>query len=615
MRAEVIAVGSELLTPFHIDTDSLFITGKLNEIGIGLQAKAVAGDDRAALKAVVADALERCDLLILTGGLGPTDDDLTREVVAELLNRPLEYHEQIFRGIEARFASRGLKAPDINRRQAMVPAGAAVLPNPNGTAPGLWLEHDGRMIALLPGPPRELKPMFEQVVRERLAAHAGRVCMLRRLLRIAGQSESSVEERMQPLYARWLSQAVPVSTTILASLGQIELHLTASAASAQLADAMLDAAARDAQAVLGQDIFTVSGESMPEVVGALCRRRRLRITAAESCTGGLVMTRLTDVPGSSEYVDEGIVVYSNQAKTARLGVPAALIAAHGAVSEPVARAMAEGAIRLAQADVSRRDHRNRRPVRRNAGQAGRHRRDCGRVESPGGGGHPRAHVPVRRRAGDGPLPGLPGGARHGSPLAHGCRGVKRLFAAVDLDEPTRRAVSALRTALETQLAGPVRGALRASWVDPHRIHITVEFLGDCDAACEDEARRAFELPLELPPFALTLAGLGAFPPAGPPRVLWLGVALGERELTRVREIVRRRLRGTREGVDRERFHPHVTLARFRSRVPRTVLVGLRALDAPAGPCLIDRVTLYESRVSPRGPSYQALATAPLKTSS
>jgi nicotinamide-nucleotide amidase len=352
MKAEVIAVGSEMLTPTHVDTNSLFITERLNEIGIDLQSKAVAGDDRDVLRAIVSDALERTDLLILTGGLGPTDDDLTRDVVADLIGRPLEYHAHIFEAIEKRFAFRGLRTPEINRRQAMVPQGAAVLPNANGTAPGLWIEHGRKLIVLLPGPPRELKPMFETVIRERLLAHVGASRLFRRVLRITGQSESYVEEKMQPLYARWLAAHTKITTTILASLGQIELHLTAIAGSADEGHRALAGAVADVRDTLGRDLFSTNGETMQQIVGALLRDRGFRIAAAESCTGGLVMARLTEVPGSSDYVDRGVVVYSNRSKIELLGVPASLIDAHGAVSAPVAEAMASGMARLAGTDVA-----------------------------------------------------------------------------------------------------------------------------------------------------------------------------------------------------------------------------------------------------------------------
>ncbi|MEO5742607.1 MAG: nicotinamide-nucleotide amidohydrolase family protein, partial [Vicinamibacterales bacterium] len=236
--------------------------------------------------------------------------------------------------------------------QAMVPKGAAVLPNPNGTAPGLWIEHEQKLIVLLPGPPRELKPMFEAVIQERLLGHVGASRLFRRLLRVTGQSESYIEEKMQPLYAKWLSAPTRITTTILASLGQIELHLTAIAPSADDGRHALDAAVADVRASLGRDLFSTNSETMQQIVGELLRSRGLKIAAAESCTGGLVMTRLTEVPGSSDYVDRGVVVYSNQSKTEMLGVPAALITAHGAVSEPVAEAMASGMIRAARTDVA-----------------------------------------------------------------------------------------------------------------------------------------------------------------------------------------------------------------------------------------------------------------------
>lgn len=352
MKAEIVAVGSEMLTPTHIDTNSLYITERLNELGIHLQGKCVAGDDREVLKAIVSDALDRSDLLILTGGLGPTDDDVTRDVVAELIDKPLEFHASIFEAIDKRFAARGLRTPQINRRQAMVPQGAAVLPNGNGTAPGLWIEHQKKLIVLLPGPPRELKPMLESVIQDRLIGHVGALRLFRRVLRVTGQSESSVEEKMQPLYAKWLSAPVKITTTILASLGQIELHLTAIASSADEGHRALDTAVSEVEAVLGRDLFSTNGQTMQQVVGELCRTRGFRISAAESCTGGLVMTRLTEVPGSSDYVDRGVVVYSNQSKTDLLGVPERLIAEHGAVSEPVAEAMAREMARRAGSDLA-----------------------------------------------------------------------------------------------------------------------------------------------------------------------------------------------------------------------------------------------------------------------
>jgi len=232
--------------------------------------------------------------------------------------------------------------PEINRRQAMVPRGATVLPNPNGTAPGLWMERGETAIALLPGPPREMKPMLEAVIAERLAPKAGGRRLFRRVLKITGRAESDVDAQAQPVYGQWTAQPVPISTTILAVLGQIELHLTAEAVSQADADRALAAAVRELQQTLGPAVYSTDGRPLEAVVGDLLRERHLTIAVAESCTGGLLASRLTDVPGSSDYVERGVVCYSNRSKTELAGVPEAMIAEHGAVSEPVALAMAEG---------------------------------------------------------------------------------------------------------------------------------------------------------------------------------------------------------------------------------------------------------------------------------
>jgi competence/damage-inducible protein CinA-like protein len=342
MKASILAVGSEMLTPFRVDTNSLFITERLNAIGYDVRMKAVVGDDVGELARVIGGALEWAHLIVITGGLGPTEDDVTREAVAQVLHTPLDVDEAIVGRIRDRFARRGLTMPEINRRQAMVPRGATVLPNPNGTAPGLWAEQGSTALVLLPGPPREMKPMLEAVIAERLAPKAGGRGLFRRVLKISGRAESDVDAQAQPVYSKWTAQAVPISTTILAVLGQIELHLTASAERQSDADIALDEAVRQLQDVLGPSVYSVDGRALETVVGDLLRERHLTIAVAESCTGGLLASRLTDVPGSSDYVDRGVVCYSNRAKTELAGVPEALIREHGAVSEPVALAMAEG---------------------------------------------------------------------------------------------------------------------------------------------------------------------------------------------------------------------------------------------------------------------------------
>ena len=349
--AEIIAVGSELLTPFRSDTNSLFLTARLNELGIVVRGKSIVGDDAADLAAAVEAALARVDLLVACGGLGPTDDDLTRETVAGVLGLPLSEDGVIVERLRTRFATRGWTMPENNRRQARVPAGAVVLDNPRGTAPGLWLERGGQVIVLLPGPPRELEPMFTALARTRLAARAAPERLYRRVLRVAGRGESHVEELAHPVYDRWRRADPAVATTVLASPGLVELHLSTRAASQPVATTALDGATAELARVLGEHLFSTDGRSLPQVVGELLERDGCRVAVGESCTGGLVTARLVDVPGSSRYVATGVVAYSNEIKRTVLGVDPVLLEAHGAVSEEVAVAMAEGARRVGATDV------------------------------------------------------------------------------------------------------------------------------------------------------------------------------------------------------------------------------------------------------------------------
>jgi nicotinamide-nucleotide amidase len=354
--AEVIAVGSEMLGWTRTDTNSLYVADRLSSIGIDLRVKTVVGDERDDLASVVRQALDRVDVVVLTGGLGPTDDDLTRDVVSEVLERPMSIDESIVAKIRARFERRGLTMPDVNRRQALVPRGAVVLDNPNGTAPGLFIEHAGargpQAIVLLPGPPREMQPMLDRVCSGRLAALAGGERMYRTSLFLTGRGESHVEQKVQPIYSRWRDEERPIVTTILAAMGQIELHLSVRDSDEARARARLARARDELLAVVAEDVYSTDGRVMEEVVGDLLKSRGYTVAAAESCTGGLFSSRLTDIAGSSAYVRCGVVAYANEEKTSLIGVPADLIAAHGAVSEPVAVAMAEGIRERSGADVA-----------------------------------------------------------------------------------------------------------------------------------------------------------------------------------------------------------------------------------------------------------------------
>ncbi len=352
LRAAIIAVGSELLTPFRTDTNSLFITSRLNDLGVEVVVKVVVGDRRDELAAVVGESLRRADLLVLTGGLGPTSDDVTRQAVSDALSLPLDEDAGIVERIRQRFARRGMEMPAVNRVQAQVMRGAVVLSNDNGTAPGQWIERGSQVVLLLPGPPREMRPMLDAVLTERFEPRASGARLYRRVVKIAGRTESDVEQVTQPVYSRFAVWQPPVATSILAAPGQIELHFSVRAENVERGDAILDRATSEILAVVGDDAFSTDGRSLEQVVGDLLRGRGWRIATAESCTGGLVASRLTDVPGSSDYLERGVVAYSNRAKTELLGVPEDVISTHGAVSEAVGEAMAAGMRTRAGVDVA-----------------------------------------------------------------------------------------------------------------------------------------------------------------------------------------------------------------------------------------------------------------------
>ncbi len=345
--AEIIAVGSELLTPEKTDTNSLWLTEKLNESGVEVMLKTIVGDDEARLEEVIRDALKRSDVVITTGGLGPTEDDITRPVAARAVDRELVYRPELEDELRERFRRWGREMPEINKRQAYAIDGTEILPNPNGSAVGMLFEDNGKLFIVLPGPPRELKPMFESYIVGRIRELAGDVVVRRRVLKVSGMGESAVDEAISPIYRAFEG----VQTSILFNKSEVEVHLTAKAESEGQASALLDELARRLSDVLGTSLFSSNGELLEEVVGSMLRENGITLAVAESCTGGLIAMRLTDVPGSSAYFLEGVVTYSNDAKMHTLDVPKNTLVEHGAVSAETAEAMAQGVRELAGSDI------------------------------------------------------------------------------------------------------------------------------------------------------------------------------------------------------------------------------------------------------------------------
>jgi nicotinamide-nucleotide amidase len=342
MIAEIIAAGSEMLTPFRQDTNSLYLTAQLNDLGVSVAFKTIVGDNPAHLTGAARNAIARADIILFSGGLGPTEDDLTRECAAAALGISLRRDPETLTGLYKRYAARRIVMPPNNAKQADVLEGATILENKNGSAPGQYLDTtvDGhrKIVILLPGPPKELKALYEEACRPLLAASLPPRHLAKRLLRMALIPESQVDARTAPIYQRYPD----VETTILAGSAEIQLHFIATKPSLAEAQARVDELTAKIELEMDDAIFSSHGESLEEVVLLMLGMRHLDLATAESCTGGLVAQRLTAIAGSSRYFLGGAVVYSDALKTIFAGVPPATVTTYGPVSPETATALAEG---------------------------------------------------------------------------------------------------------------------------------------------------------------------------------------------------------------------------------------------------------------------------------
>jgi nicotinamide-nucleotide amidase len=338
LSAEIIAIGSELLTPRFKDTNSLYLTEQLNAIGIPVVMKTIVGDDEHYLEDAIRHSLARTPILITIGGLGPTEDDVTRKVVGRVLQRQLVLNDEILAKLQRRFKARGVEMPANNARQALVLAGSEILENHNGTAPGLWIRAEKNHVILLPGPPSELKPLFETSCMPRLHEMAGGMALARCVFRTAGLPESILDARIASIYTKYKNP----ETTVLARPGQVEVRLTAHGKNREDAERLLKELGDQIEQELGDFIFARTEYSLEEVVGIYLATKNATISTAESCTGGMVAERLTNVSGSSRYFMSGVICYSNESKMELAGIPPLLLEMQGAVSNEVARGLAEG---------------------------------------------------------------------------------------------------------------------------------------------------------------------------------------------------------------------------------------------------------------------------------
>ena len=347
LKAEIVAIGSELLTPHRTDTNSLWLTERLNSVGIAVQLKTIVGDDEPRLEEAIRDALSRSDVVVLTGGLGPTEDDVTRKVFSRVTGRQLTLDYEVLEQIRTRITRRGYQMTPNNERQALIPRGASVLPNPNGTAPGMKADENGKLVVLLPGPPRENQPMFDNYIMPDLEKMSRGVRIAKRVLKVTGIGESQLDDVIAPIYSQYTNP----TTTILFTDSEIEIHLTATAESLSRAGALVDELTEKLEERLGIILYSTTGESLESVVGQRLRLKHYTIATAESCTGGLLAQRMTEVPGSSDYYVGGVVSYTNEAKIQWLGVPRETIERLGPVSGEVAEAMAKGTREISGATI------------------------------------------------------------------------------------------------------------------------------------------------------------------------------------------------------------------------------------------------------------------------
>ncbi len=346
--AEIIAAGSELLTPSKLDTNSLWLTGELNDLGVEVVRKSIIGDERDRLTRGISEAMKSAEVTIVCGGLGPTEDDLTRDAAAAALGRRLVFSNEICAGIEERFRRFNRKMVEINKRQAYLVDGAEALPNDRGTAPGQWIDHDGRILVLLPGPPNELKSMFAKQCVARLKQILPPKVIRTRQFRVAGMPESDLDQLIAPIYTKYTN---PV-TTILSNVGGIDIHLRAQCDTEQEAEALLDEVAGQIEPLLAPKVVSRNGEPIEKIVGDMLRSRGAKLSVAESATGGMLGEWITSVPNSSDYFVGGFVVYSDEMKERLLGVQRGMLDEYTAVSEPVAKAMAERARMLTGSDYA-----------------------------------------------------------------------------------------------------------------------------------------------------------------------------------------------------------------------------------------------------------------------
>ena len=609
LTAEIIAVGSELLTPQFHDTNSVYLTEELNALGIPVVMRTTAGDHEVRLEHAIRSALDRTPLIITIGGLGPTEDDLTRKVVAHTLRLQLILNDGILEKIRERYRLRGADMPANNERQALVPSGAEILENDNGTAPGLWLGIEDHTLILLPGPPGELKPMFERTCYPRLARMTGPLALARRVYRTTGLPESAVDARIAPIYTRYKNP----ETTLLSKPGQVDVHLRARAKTKEEAEAALEEVGSQIDQELGDWVgYGIGGLSVGEPKEAM-----LEVTSGSRCghvsrheTGKHLRRRVVHRwPGGREADSSTREFALLQVRHRDLqqrveigpGPDPAAAASNGRRREQGSRARP----RRKRPGPAGNDHRRGR--NRNRGPGWRVSREAGRDRPCGGRGASNlGPQPVRlsRRPPEDSMAVLAGRPRHDTQTRRQALTRMRLFIAAKVPRTVVASISALRERLDPERSG-------ARWVRPESLHLTLKFLGEVDPSRLegigeglDQIRRAA--------FNVVVSGVGFFPNERSPRVFWLGIQSdGLEQLARDVEI---RMVEAGFPPDERAFEPHLTLARRprQGRIARQLVEAAGRLpDEALGTFRVESYHLYQSHLERSGATYTILGSYPL----
>ncbi len=601
MKAEIISIGTEILLGQILNTNQQWLSRQLAALGIDVYYHSTVGDNPQRLIQAIRQGLERSDIVITTGGLGPTVDDITLEAIARALSKKLIFNQSVLKQIRVHFGRQCIRMPRENVRQAHIPEGAIILKNEVGTAPGFIVEEDLKIFIALPGPPRELNPMFEHCTVPYLKKKIRSPFIIKtRTINITGLPESVVDSKVKDI----LHSPPPVTVGIFSHPSLIELKVTAKAKNEKEAKALIDKIDKKISARLKDYIFGRDDETLEEVVGRLLTRSRKTLAIAESCTGGLISSRITDVPGSSKYFKRGGIAYSDEVKVSTLKVPPQLLKRYGAVSQQVATQMAKNIREIVGTDYGL-------GVTGIAGPSGGTRSKPVGLVYIAVSGLKKTICRKFNFTGERKIIKFKTSQAALDLLRRSILQMPetvRTFIAIELNEGIHSELASLQSLLK-------RSNADVKWMQPESIHLTLKFFGNIDARKINEIEKILnETAASAEPFVLTLKGIGAFPKLDYPQVIWVGVENGAVQSQQLAKMLEEKLE--KIGIPREgrEFHPHLTLGRVKSLKNKDNLKEIIEATKfePGSTVDVNHLTLFKSELTREGSIYTPLFIARMK---